>query len=157
MTRAQLTQEIEDHYGAAAEYIFRDEPDICVFRHAGNRKWFAIMMKVSGLSLGLRDPEPLDIVNFKADPMYIGSMLGEPGFYPAYHMNKTHWITAVLESDATDGSAATSEHGATAGSGAAERKALGSAACADDEDILMLLDQSFELTAVKAGPKRKSV
>ncbi len=138
MTRAQLTQEIEDHYGAAAEYIFRDEPDICVFRHAGNRKWFAIMMKVSGLSLGLRDPAPLDIVNFKADPMYIGSMLGEPGFYPAYHMNKTHWITAVLESDGKDGRA-----------GSAERGASGSAAFAADEDILMLLDQSYELTAVK--------
>ena len=142
MTRAQLTQEIEEHYGAAAEYIFRDEPDIYVFRHAGNRKWFAIIMKVSGLSLGLRDPEPLDIVNFKADPMYIGSMLREPGFHPAYHMNKTHWITAVLESDGKRGS-----------EGPSERKASGRA-CAADEDIQMLLDQSFELTAAKGGPKK---
>ena len=134
MTRTQLIQEISEHYGAEPEYIFRDEPDICVFRHAGNRKWFAIIMKVSGRSLGLGDPEPLDVVNFKADPLYIGSMLGEPGFFPAYHMNKTHWITAALESDAQGG-------GTTDG--------------APDDDILMLLDQSFELTAVKAGPARR--
>ena len=135
MTRAQLIQEISEHYGAEPEYIFRDEPDICVFRHTGNRKWFAIIMKVSGRSLGLGDPEPLDVVNFKADPLYIGSMLGDPGFFPAYHMNKTHWITAALKSDAPGG-----------------RSTM---AGAPDEDILMLLDQSFELTAVKAGPKRR--
>ncbi|MBQ9826782.1 MAG: MmcQ/YjbR family DNA-binding protein [Firmicutes bacterium] len=147
MTRAQLIQEISEHYGTEPEYIFRDEPDICVFRHAGNRKWFAIIMKVSGRLLGLKDPEPLDVVNFKADPLYIGSMLREPGFHPAYHMNKTHWITAVLESDGKRGS-----------EGPSERKASGSAACAADEDIQMLLDQSFELTAVKGWhDKRKSL
>ena len=151
MTRTQLIQQISEHYGAAPEYVFRDEPDICVFRHAGNRKWFAIIMKVSGRSLGLSDPAPRDVANFKADPLYIGSLLGEPGFLPAYHMNKTHWITAVLEEDGTLGGTDGQGGGAcSAGLGTA-----GSAACAADEDIQMLLDQSFELTAVKGGPKRE--
>ena len=25
--------------------------------------------------------------------MLIGSLLKKPGYYPAYHMNKTHWLT----------------------------------------------------------------
>ena len=32
----------------------------------------------------------------KADPEKIGGLTGRPGVYPAYHMNKEHWITLVL-------------------------------------------------------------
>ena len=138
MTRAKLIQQIAEHYGAEPEYIFRDEPDICVFRHAGNRKWFAIIMKVPARSLGLGGPEPLDVVNFKADPFFIGSLLGQPGFLPAYHMNKTHWISALLEPDPRDG-----------GTKRVSLAAAPGIAPAPDEDIHLLLDQSFELTGVR--------
>ena len=39
----------------------------------------------------------LDVVNLKCDPLIIGSLLAEPGFFPAYHMNKERWITAILD------------------------------------------------------------
>ncbi len=125
MTRAELTQYITDHYSAEPEYLWRTEPDFAVFRHGSNRKWFAITMKISGKFLGLPDPEEIDIVNFKADPFFIGSLLGQSGFFPAYHMNKTHWITAAL-----DGSAS-------------------------DDDILTLLDMSFDMTDVKSNGKHR--
>ena len=69
--------------------------------------------------LGLRGTEPLDVVNFKCDPILIGSLRGEPGIFPAYHMNKEQWLTAAL-----DGSVS-------------------------DEQIKMLLDMSYEATASK--------
>ena len=116
MTRKELIQIISDHYSADPEYLFRDDPDTAVFRHGSNRKWFAIIMKITEDKLGLRGRRPVDVVNFKADPFFIGSLLARPGFFPAYHMNKTHWITAVLDGRAPD------------------------------EDILMLLDMSFDLT-----------
>ena len=47
--------------------------------------------------LGLPGQQPVDIVNLKCDPILIGSLRAEPGFYPAYHMNKENWITAALD------------------------------------------------------------
>ena len=123
MTRTELTKYIVDHCSAEPEYIFRDEPDIAVFRHGNNRKWFAIIMKIPAAKLGLRSREKIDIVNFKADPFLISSLTQQPGFFPAYHMSKVHWITAAL-----DGSA-------------------------NDEDILMLLDMSFDMTGVRHKAK----
>ena len=124
MNRAKLVDLITNQYGAEPEYLFRDDPYTAVFRHGNNRKWFAIIMRITKDKLGLREPELVDVVNFKADPFFIGSLLGTPGFFPAYHMNKTHWITAALNGSASD------------------------------EDILMLLDMSFDLTAVKANARK---
>ena len=55
------------------------------------------MMEVPRDKLGLAGTEKLDIVNVKCDPILIASLRGEPGIFPAYHMNKTSWITAALE------------------------------------------------------------
>ena len=125
MKRSDLIQIITENYGAEPEYLFRDDAYTAVFRHGNNRKWFAIIMRIPENRLGRPGYEIIDVVNFKADTFYIGSLLGQPGFYPAYHMNKTHWISAAL-----DGSAS-------------------------DEDILMLLDMSFDLTAGRPAERQK--
>ena len=95
---------------------WEDSPDAAVFRHANNRRWFALVMRVKRDRLGLSGQGEIDIVNLKCDQLMLGSMLMEPGFFPAYHMSKTHWISAVL-----DGSA-------------------------EEEKIRLLLDLSFEMT-----------
>ena len=61
----------------------------------------------------------IDLVNVKCDPEVIYSFHSESGMFPAYHMNKRHWITAAL-----DGSA-------------------------DDDKIKWLLDISYDLTGIK--------
>lgn len=52
--------------------------------------------------LGLPSDRLIQVVNLKYDPMMIGSLLTEPGFFPAYHMNKEHWITVALDHSAPD-------------------------------------------------------
>ena len=54
------------------------------------------------MRIGLAGDEVIDVVNLKCDPAFIGSLLHESGFYPAYHMNKTHWITVALDETASD-------------------------------------------------------
>ena len=71
-------------------------------RNRRNRKWFALVTTVSRSKLGLPGKQPVDIVNLKCDPLLIGSLRMEPGFYPAYHMNKDNWITAALDGSAPD-------------------------------------------------------
>ena len=97
MNREELEAYILNHYSTEADYPWADTPRAAVFRHADNRKWFALAMEVPRDKLGLAGVEKLDIVNFKCDPILIASLRGETGIFPAYHMNKGYWITAALD------------------------------------------------------------
>ena len=97
MNREELEAYILNHYSTLPDYPWADTPRAAVFRHAGNRKWFALVMEVPRDKLGLAGTEKLDIVNCKCDPILIASLRGETGIFPAYHMNKSSWITAALD------------------------------------------------------------
>ena len=88
MTRAELTRYIFDTYSVAPDYPFHGDDTSAVFRHAGNRKWFALVMNIPVQKLGLPTDARIDIVNMKCDPLLIGSFRGLPGLFPAYHMNR---------------------------------------------------------------------
>jgi len=103
MQRERIIRHIQDAYGIEAEYLWADTPDCAVFRHPGSKKWFGIMMNVRSNRLGLDGEEPIDIVNVKCGPILTGSLLTETGFFPAYHMNKSNWITILLNNTVPDG------------------------------------------------------
>ena len=65
MHRAELLEEIARRYGVAAEYPWRRYPQYAVFRHAGNRKWFAVLMNPPGRKLGLATEDEVAILNVK--------------------------------------------------------------------------------------------
>lgn len=123
MTRQQLIDHIKDTYGVTEDYPWENDKTNAVFRHPNNKKWFAITMNIAAAKLGLDSDKHIDIVNVKCDPLMIGSITREAGFFPAYHMNKSSWISIAL-----DGSA-------------------------DDEKIKWLLDMSFDATNVKLKQK----
>lgn len=117
MNRKDLTIYIIKRYGAEPEYLWAKHPNFAVFRHGGNRKWFAVVMDIPKNKLGLMGTETLDIVNLKCDPRLSGSLRGEPGIFPAYHMNKENWITVALDGSVPDDKLKTLldiSHGATA-------------------------------------------
>lgn len=96
MTRKALEDLLTEEYGAEPEHLFRSSPETAVFRHGHNKRWFAVIMKISGEKLGLRSAEKVTVVNVKCN-VDLGELLrGEKGIYPAYHMNKRHWLTLVL-------------------------------------------------------------
>ena len=39
----------------------------------------------------------MEIVNLKYKPNLIPTLIRESGIYPAYHMNKQHWISVDIE------------------------------------------------------------
>lgn len=97
MNREELEAYILEQYSTEPDYPWSDMPLAAVFRHVSNRKWFALVMEVPRDKLGLSGTAPLDVVNFKCDPILIASLRGEAGIFPAYHMNKASWITAALD------------------------------------------------------------
>lgn len=125
MNRSQLDKYITNKYGVTAERLFEKNPGFQAYRHNDTKKWFAMIMDIPKSRLGLGVQNIIDVVNLKCDPLLIGSLRMEQGFYPAYHMNKETWITVAL-----DGSA-------------------------PDDKIKMLVDMSYELTMKKALKKKK--
>lgn len=100
--RERITQYIRETYGTEAEYLWADSPGNAVFRHPASKKWYAAMMCVLPEKLGLTGEEALDVMDVKCSTIMIGSLLSTKGFLPAYHMNKNHWISIVLDDSVTD-------------------------------------------------------
>lgn len=124
MNRDDLEQFINENYNAESNYPWLKYPNYEVFRHSNNRKWFALIMDIPKNKLGLPGTDIIDVVNFKCDPLLIGSLLKEAGFFPAYHMNKENWITVALDKSV------------------------------NDDTIKMLLDMSYDATALKTHKKK---
>ena len=102
MTRIEWEQYILDTYTAEADHPWQRDPDSEVFRHPASRKWFALMMVLPRRRLGLPGEGTLAVFNLKGDPLLIGALRKEPGFCPAYHMNKERWITVALDGSVED-------------------------------------------------------
>ena len=119
MNRQEFIEYIKSVYSTDPEYPWASMPDFTVFRHQSNNKWFAVIMDIPREKLGLPSSEMIDVVNLKCDPILIGNLRNEKGIYPAYHMNKTYWISVAL-----DGTV-------------------------DPEKLKWLLDLSFDLTDTK--------
>ena len=94
MTREELFQWVKQEYGTEAEYPWKDSN--AVLRRADNDKWYGVILSVAGSKLGLEDDNIIDVINLKSDPMLIGSLRGQKGYFPAYHMNKEKWISVLL-------------------------------------------------------------
>ena len=88
-------------YGTSPDYPFAEDFETAVLRHEDNRKWYAIVMRVSRRKFGFDSDEVIDVVNLKLPTEMFGSFGAVDGVYPAYHMNKLHWISVLL-SDAPD-------------------------------------------------------
>ncbi|MBQ8414537.1 MAG: MmcQ/YjbR family DNA-binding protein [Clostridia bacterium] len=128
MTREEFEAFVYDRYNVKADYPFEEDFVTGVFRHGDSGKWFAIAMNISRSRLGLSGEGSVDVVNMKCAPEVIESIAGvEPGIYPAYHMNKTHWLTVAL-----DGSC-------------------------DDATVEWLLGISYDLTRTKIKAKKRGV
>ena len=101
MTKQQFLEYCFNTYGTAADYPFDEEFETAVLRHESNRKWYALSMKVSRRKFGFESDEVIDVVNLKLPTEMFGSFGAADGVYPAYHMNKLHWISVLLP-DAPD-------------------------------------------------------
>ena len=85
MNREQLMQFISERYSTDGEHPWERYPKHTVFRHYNNKKWFALIMDIPKDKLGLKGTDTIDILNIKCEPILIGSLRQERGFFPAYH------------------------------------------------------------------------
>lgn len=86
-----------ENFGTTPEYLWKRTPDAAVLRHGENCKWYGLLMEIPAEKLGLPAGRTVHILNVKCSPLETGSLLQKAGIFPAYRMNKTHWVTVLLD------------------------------------------------------------
>jgi predicted DNA-binding protein (MmcQ/YjbR family) len=94
MTRQDVFSWCRRQYGTEPDYPWNDWN--AVLRHTDNNKWYGVIIEVNRSKLGMDETGMVDVLNVKCDPTIIGMLRMQPGFYPAYHMNKEKWVSILL-------------------------------------------------------------
>lgn len=93
---AAVAEHIFEVYGAEPEFPWENTPEHAVFRHSTTKKWFALMLRaLPKHKLGLDEDGCVDVLNLKRDPLL--TAVDHVGIFPAYHMNKEHWLSVRLD------------------------------------------------------------
>ena len=95
--REEILAYAAETFGSEPEYLWASAPEAFILRHRAGGKWYALVMPVRRDRLGLAEEGTADVLNLKCGELLLGSLLGRPGFLPAYHMNKSHWVTVLLD------------------------------------------------------------
>lgn len=95
--RNQVEEYILENYNIKPEYLWESDPTSAVFRNSENHKWFALLATIDGSKLGDLKKRKIDIINIKLKPDEIIEITDNCLFFPAWHMNKKHWITILLD------------------------------------------------------------
>ena len=102
MTKQEFIEYCRDTYGTLPDYPFEEDFETAVLRHGDSRKWYALIMRIPRKKLGQGCDEMVDVVNLKHPVEMFGSFGAADGVYPAYHMNKLHWISVILQDASED-------------------------------------------------------
>lgn len=100
MDREELFSWCRQQYGTEPDYPWADRN--AVLRHRDTGKWYGAVLEVRRDRLGMQGEELVDVLNVKGDTVLIGSLRMQPGFLPAYHMNKENWISILLDGTAPE-------------------------------------------------------
>ncbi|NEW66951.1 MmcQ/YjbR family DNA-binding protein [Carnobacteriaceae bacterium zg-84] len=106
---------IKKKYNIEPTFPFKKYPLYAAFKTPFTNKWFALVMTIDASKLDLNKNGTVDIVNVKIMPDALAQRIDNISFFPAYHMNKTHWYSICLDE------------------------------CLSDETILLLIEQSYTL------------
>ncbi len=99
----RMIEAIKDKYDADPEFLWDDYGDAAPFRRKDNQKWFALMMTISKKSLIKNsDEKRIEVINLKAPVEMVADLITRKNIYPAYHMNKKHWYTIILDDSIDD-------------------------------------------------------
>jgi predicted DNA-binding protein (MmcQ/YjbR family) len=97
----ELIAAVFDKYGDEPEFLWQKFPGNAVFRRPDTHKWYAAILKVQANKLGLPGSDELEVLDMRADPDELTTLVDNKRYFPGYHMNKKHWYTIVLDGQVT--------------------------------------------------------
>ena len=96
----RLFDYVRDAYQSEPEHLWEKFPENAVLRRSDNKKWYAAILTTKGERFGLASHPTAEVVNLQIPPEKRDALLEKDGYFPAYHMNKTHWISILLDGTA---------------------------------------------------------
>ena len=96
----RIVTQVQEKYGNQLEYLWEKSPDTAVLRHEGNKKWYAVLMRIPWDKLEKGREGLVEAVNLKHDQVV--DLLSQKGIYPAFHMNKRYWISVAFDDTLPD-------------------------------------------------------
>lgn len=100
----ELIAYVREVYGDELEFLWQKFPQNAVWRRKDTGKWYGALLTVSKRKLGINFSENVEIIDLRADPETLESLIDNEKYFAGYHMNKKHWYTIIL-----DGSVSTEE------------------------------------------------
>ena len=97
----RINKYIKEKYNNDPEFLWDKFPGYAVYRNENNNKWYGIIMNIDLSKLDNGTGE-VEIINVKLDEKKIKSLLSKKGYYEAYHMSKTDWISIILNDTLND-------------------------------------------------------
>lgn len=88
---------IQQKYHHHLEFLWDKFPENAIVRRSDNKKWYAVFLTVSRNKLGLSGNEKIEIIDLRAEPEEIKTLIDHKKYFGGYHMNKKHWITICLD------------------------------------------------------------
>ena len=98
----RLAHYLAKKYENQPHFPWEKHPNFAVFKHENNQKWYALIMNLDKSKLLPKHQGEVNVLNLKIDPKQCQEKLTEAGIYPAYHMNKQHWVSIILDDTLSD-------------------------------------------------------
>ncbi|MEC5317691.1 MmcQ/YjbR family DNA-binding protein [Brenneria populi subsp. brevivirga] len=92
----------EKKYHTQPDNPFHHFPDYIALRHGKDGSWYGLIMNVPCEKLGIQGTGEVNILDIKAPPEKVRALQNKKGFIPAYHMDKTNWISILLDDSIPD-------------------------------------------------------
>ena len=91
-----LTSKIEEMFGNEIDSPFHDI-EAFAFRCASNHKWYGLAMPTKAKNLGLNGDSEIPVLLLRAEKGKANLIIDNAVIFPAYHMNKSNWVTIPLD------------------------------------------------------------
>ena len=81
-----------DSYAEELEYLWGDEEN-AILRRKDNRKWYAVVMRVPYVKMGIDREGKCTALALRGDPSEVDMNV----LFPGYHLNKKYWVCMILD------------------------------------------------------------
>lgn len=100
-TTQSVLDYVAQQYQDQLEFLWTKFPKNAVLRRRATHKWYAALLSVSKRKLGLDSDAIAVVLDVRVAPEQLPTLIDQQHFFPAYHMNKKHWVSVLLD-DQTD-------------------------------------------------------
>ncbi len=93
----EIIKYIKNKYNDDLEFLWEKSSDSAICRNKMNNKWYSVFMVVGYDKLKLNLNDNVEIIDLKYQKNEIKDIVDNEKIFPGYHMNKSSWITIILD------------------------------------------------------------